>query len=178
MTKISPLGVERGDIHHVEVRVSIDNPGGELKALMTANAEIIVTEHHDALSVSEQAMSWDNDKNAFVFVPDPKSKKYGQKRVPRWSPAFPTAAAPKSSPGSRRGSGGTTAIASRAKTIAPSSGGSMMLRRSTMLASVSVALAVAARPADGTFDKTLHVNGQVMLNAGPRVRRGTSTFRR
>ncbi|MGC2618744.1 MAG: DUF4097 family beta strand repeat-containing protein [Acidobacteriaceae bacterium] len=42
----------------------------------------------------------------------------------------------------------------------------MMLRRSTMLATaVLVALApVAARAADGTFDKTLHVNGQVMLN--------------
>lgn len=42
----------------------------------------------------------------------------------------------------------------------------MMLRRSTMLATaVLVALApVAARAADGTFDKTLHVNGQVMLS--------------
>jgi HlyD family secretion protein len=48
---------------------------------MTANAEILVTEHHDALSVPEQSMSWDNQKNAFVFVPDPKSKD-GQKKLP------------------------------------------------------------------------------------------------
>jgi HlyD family secretion protein len=31
--------------------------------------------------VPEQSMSWDNDKNAFVFVPDAKSKD-GQKKVP------------------------------------------------------------------------------------------------
>jgi HlyD family secretion protein len=81
VTKISPLGVEKDNVTTFEVRVSIDNPGGEIKALMTANAEIIVTEHHNALSVPEQAMSWDNNKNAFVFVPDPKSKD-GQNKVP------------------------------------------------------------------------------------------------
>jgi HlyD family secretion protein len=81
VTKIAPLGVEKDNVTTFEVRVSIDNPGGELKANMTANAEIVVTEHHDALSVPEQAMSWDNDKNAFVFVPDAKSKD-GQKKVP------------------------------------------------------------------------------------------------
>jgi len=81
VTKISPMGVEKDNVTTFEVRVSIDNPGGEIKALMTANAEIIVTEHHNSLSVPEQAMSWDNNKNAFVFVPDPKSKD-GQKKVP------------------------------------------------------------------------------------------------
>lgn len=81
VTKIAPLGVEKDNVTTFEVRVSIDNPGGELKANMTANAEIVVTEHHNALSVPEQAMTWDNDKNAFVFVPDPKSKD-GQKKLP------------------------------------------------------------------------------------------------
>jgi HlyD family secretion protein len=81
VTKISPLGVEKDNVTTFEVRVSIDNPTGELKALMTANAEIVVTEHHNALSVPEQAMTWDNQKNAFVFVPDPKSKD-GQKKIP------------------------------------------------------------------------------------------------
>ena len=81
VTKIAPLGVEKDNVTTFEVRVSIDNPGGELKANMTANAEIVVTEHHDALSVPEQAMTWDNQKNAFVFVPDPKAKD-GQKKVP------------------------------------------------------------------------------------------------
>ncbi|MFY9746871.1 MAG: efflux RND transporter periplasmic adaptor subunit [Acidobacteriaceae bacterium] len=74
VTKISPLGVEKDNVTTFEVRVSIDNPTGEIKALMTANAEIVVTEHHNALSVPEQSMTWDNDKNAFVWVPDSKSK--------------------------------------------------------------------------------------------------------
>ena len=80
VTKISPLGVEKDNVTTFEVRVSIDNPTGELKALMTANAEIVVTEHHNALSVPEQSMTWDNDKNAFVWVPDSKSKD-GQKKL-------------------------------------------------------------------------------------------------
>ena len=81
VTKISPLGVEKDNVTTFEVRVSIDNPTGEIKALMTANAEIVVTEHHNALSVPEQSMTWDNDKNAFVWVPDSKSKD-GQKKLP------------------------------------------------------------------------------------------------
>ena len=81
VTKISPLGVEKDNVTTFEVRVSIDNPTGELKALMTANAEIVVTEHKGALSVPEQAMTWDNQKNASVFVPDAKSKE-GQKKLP------------------------------------------------------------------------------------------------
>ena len=81
VTKISPLGVEKDNVTTFEVRVSIDNPGGEIKALMTANAEIIVTEHHNALSVPEQAMTWDNNKSAFVWVPDAKSTD-GQSKIP------------------------------------------------------------------------------------------------
>ncbi len=81
VTKIAPLGVTKDNVTTFEVRVSIDNPNNELKANMTANAEIVVTQHHNALSVPEQAMTWDNNKNAFVFVPDPKAKD-GQKKIP------------------------------------------------------------------------------------------------
>jgi HlyD family secretion protein len=80
VTKIAPLGVQKDNVTTFEVRVSIDNPTGELKANMTANAEIVVTEHKAALSVPEQAMTWDNNKNAFVFVPDSKSKD-GQRKL-------------------------------------------------------------------------------------------------
>ncbi len=45
VTKIAPLGVEKDNVTTFEVRVSIDNPGGELKANMTANAEILLDEH-------------------------------------------------------------------------------------------------------------------------------------
>jgi len=74
VTKIAPLGVEKDNVTTFEVRVSIDNPTGELKANMTANAEILITEHKNALTVPEQALVYDNQKNASVFVPDSKQK--------------------------------------------------------------------------------------------------------
>lgn len=80
VTKIAPLGVEKDNVTTFEVRVSIDNPSGELKANMTANAEILITEHKNSLTVPEQAMIYDNQKNAFVFVPDPKQKE-GQRKI-------------------------------------------------------------------------------------------------
>jgi len=81
VTKIAPLGVEKDNVTTFEVRVSIDNPTGELKANMTANAEILITEHKNALIVPEQALVYDNQKNGFVFVPDPKQKD-GQRKIP------------------------------------------------------------------------------------------------
>jgi HlyD family secretion protein len=81
VTKIAPLGVEKDNVTTFEVRVSIDNPTGELKANMTANAEILITEHKSALTVPEQAIVYDNQKNAFAFVPDPKEKD-GQRKIP------------------------------------------------------------------------------------------------
>jgi HlyD family secretion protein len=81
VTKIAPLGVEKDNVTTFEVRVSIDNPTGELKANMTANAEILITEHKNALSVPEQALVYDNQKNASVFVPDSKQKD-GQRKIP------------------------------------------------------------------------------------------------
>ena len=44
VTQISPIGVEKDNVTTFEVEVSIDNPGKELKANMTANAEIILEE--------------------------------------------------------------------------------------------------------------------------------------
>jgi HlyD family secretion protein len=74
VTKIAPLGVEKDNVTTFEVRVSIDNPGGELKANMTANAEILQDEHKNVLTVPEQAVIYDNNRNASVEVPDPKQK--------------------------------------------------------------------------------------------------------
>ena len=75
VTKIAPLGVEKDNVTTFEVRVSIDNPGGELKANMTANAEILLEEHKNVLTVPEQAVLYDKDRKASVEVPDPKQKK-------------------------------------------------------------------------------------------------------
>lgn len=74
VTKISPMGVEKDNVTTFEVRVSIQNPGGELKAEMTANAEIILEEHKNVLQIPEGSILYDKDKKASVEVPDPKAK--------------------------------------------------------------------------------------------------------
>lgn len=80
VTRIAPLGVEKDNVTTFEVRVSIDNPGGELKANMTANAEILLEEHKNALTVPEQAVIYDKDRSASVEVPDP-TQKTGRRKV-------------------------------------------------------------------------------------------------
>ncbi len=74
VTKISPMGVEKDNVTTFEVRVSIQNPGGELKAEMTANAEIILEEHKNVLQIPEGSIIYDKDKKAYVDIPDPKGK--------------------------------------------------------------------------------------------------------
>lgn len=80
VTKISPMGVEKDNVTTFEVRVSINNPEGVLKAMMTANAEIILEEHKGVLQIPEGAIIYDKDKKASVEVPDPKAKE-GKKKL-------------------------------------------------------------------------------------------------
>ncbi len=80
VTKIAPLGVEKDNVTTFEVRVSIDNPGGELKANMTANAEILLDEHKGVLTVPENAVIYDGQKNAWIEIPD-KGQKEGKRKV-------------------------------------------------------------------------------------------------
>ena len=80
VTKISPMGTEKDNVTTFEVRVSIDNPGGELKAAMTANAEILLEEHKNVLYIPEGALIYDKDKNASVEVPDTKGPE-GKRKV-------------------------------------------------------------------------------------------------
>jgi HlyD family secretion protein len=80
VTKIAPLGVEKDNVTTFEVRVSIDNPGGELKANMTANAEILLDEHKGVLTVPESAVIYDNQRNASVEIPD-KTQNEGKRKV-------------------------------------------------------------------------------------------------
>jgi HlyD family secretion protein len=81
VTQISPMGVEKDNVTNFEVRVSIDNPGKELKANMTANAEIVLEEHANSLIVPEAAVAYDSQKHAFVDVVDTGAKS-GRRRVP------------------------------------------------------------------------------------------------
>jgi HlyD family secretion protein len=81
VTQISPIGVEKDNVTTFEVEVSIDNPGQELKANMTANAEIILEQHPNSLLLPEAAVTYDEKRNAFVDLADPGAKN-GRRRVP------------------------------------------------------------------------------------------------
>ena len=80
VTKISPFGKEKDNVTTFEVRVSIDNPGGELKANMSANAEIIREEKKDVLLVPDSAVLYDKDRKTSVEVPEPKGEN-GRRKV-------------------------------------------------------------------------------------------------
>ena len=80
VTKISPMGVEKDNVTTFEVRVSINNPEGVLKAMMTANAEIILEEHKNVLQIPEGSIIYDKDKKASVEIPEPKAKE-GKKKI-------------------------------------------------------------------------------------------------
>jgi HlyD family secretion protein len=80
VTKISPFGKEKDNVTTFEVRVSIDNPGGELKANMSANAEIIREEKKDVLLVPDSAILYDKDRKTSVEVPEPKGEN-GRRKV-------------------------------------------------------------------------------------------------
>jgi HlyD family secretion protein len=80
VTKISPLGVEKDNVTTFEVRVSIHNPSGQLKANMSANAEIILEEKKNVLLVPEAAVVYDKQRKTFLEVPDPANEK-GRRQV-------------------------------------------------------------------------------------------------
>ena len=80
VTKISPLGTEKDNVTTFEVRVSISNESGKLRALMTANAEIILEEHKGVLTIPEGAILYAKDKSTEVEIPDPAAEK-GKKKV-------------------------------------------------------------------------------------------------
>jgi HlyD family secretion protein len=80
VTKISPLGTEKDNVTTFEVRVSISNESGKLRALMTANAEIILEEHKGVLTIPEGAILYAKDKSTEVEVPDMAASK-GRKKI-------------------------------------------------------------------------------------------------
>lgn len=74
VTKISPLGKEKDNVTTFEVRVSIRNPGGELKTNMTANAEIILEEKQGVLLVPESAVVYDQERKPSLELADPRAE--------------------------------------------------------------------------------------------------------
>jgi HlyD family secretion protein len=81
VTQIAPMGVEKDNVVNFEVRVSIDNSSGELRANMTSNAEIVLEEHKGALLIPERAVIYDASRRTFAERVQPDSKT-GRERVP------------------------------------------------------------------------------------------------
>ena len=69
--RIAPMGKELNNVTTFEVRVSITNLQGKLRANMTANAEIVLEERKNVLLVPEAALVYDKDKNVSVQRLDP-----------------------------------------------------------------------------------------------------------
>jgi HlyD family secretion protein len=81
VTQISPLGVEKDNVVSFEVRVSIDNASGALRANMSANAEIVLEEHKGTLTVPEKAVIYDAQRNASVEAPAPGTRSGKEKKA-------------------------------------------------------------------------------------------------
>jgi HlyD family secretion protein len=74
VTQISPIGAEKDNVTTFEVKVSILNGAKQLKANMTANAEIVLEEHPDSLIIPEAAITYDAKRNPTVEMLDPVAK--------------------------------------------------------------------------------------------------------
>ena len=70
----------RTNVTTFEVRVSISNESRKLKALMTANAEIILEERKGVITVPEGAIVYNKDRSTAVEIPDPTNEK-GKRRL-------------------------------------------------------------------------------------------------
>jgi HlyD family secretion protein len=81
VTQIAPMGVEKDNVVNFEVRVSIDNGSGELRANMTSNAEIVLEEHRGTLIIPERAVIYDASRHTFAERVKPDAKT-GRERVP------------------------------------------------------------------------------------------------
>lgn len=81
VTQISPIGAEKDNVTTFEIEVSIENAAQELKANMTANAEVILEERQNVLAIPESAISYDASRAATVDVADPVAEG-GRRKVP------------------------------------------------------------------------------------------------
>ncbi len=79
--RIDPMGKELNNVTTFEVRVTISNPQGKLRANMTANAEIVLEEHKNVLLVPEASLVYDKNKTASVQLLDPRAKT-GWRKLP------------------------------------------------------------------------------------------------
>jgi HlyD family secretion protein len=68
--RIAPMGVEKDNVTRFEVRVSVTSDLDLLKVGMSANAEIVLEEHHNVLVIPESALIYNEKRETSVEVPD------------------------------------------------------------------------------------------------------------
>lgn len=81
VTRIAPMGRKKDNVTTFEVRVSIANPGGKLRANMSANAEVVLEERKGVLLVPEAAVVHDKEGRTSVQIRD-KATKSGFRSAP------------------------------------------------------------------------------------------------
>ena len=101
VTQISPIGAEKDNVTTFEVKVSIDNPGNELKANMTANAEIVLEEFAELADRPRGAISYDAKRKPYGRSRRSRRPRAASARC-RSRPASATAPRRRSSRGSSR----------------------------------------------------------------------------
>jgi HlyD family secretion protein len=69
--RIAPLGEEQDNVIGFDVRVSIQDSDGILRAQMSANAEIIVEEKKDVLIIPESSVIYNRERKTFAEIYDP-----------------------------------------------------------------------------------------------------------
>jgi len=69
--RIAPLGEEQDNVIGFDVRVSIQDRDGILRAQMSANAEIIVEEKKDVLIIPESSVIYNRERKTFAEIYDP-----------------------------------------------------------------------------------------------------------
>ncbi|MCC7374562.1 MAG: efflux RND transporter periplasmic adaptor subunit [Verrucomicrobiales bacterium] len=74
VTRIAPMGRKKDNVTTFEVRVSIANPGGKLRANMSANAEVVLEERKGVLLLPEAAVVHDKEGRTSVQVRDKAAK--------------------------------------------------------------------------------------------------------
>jgi len=81
VTRIAPMGRKKDNVTTFEVRVSINDPRRQLRANMSANAEVVLEEHQDVLLAPESAILHDRDGRTSVQLRDPAAGP-GHRSVP------------------------------------------------------------------------------------------------
>jgi HlyD family secretion protein len=74
VTRIAPMGRQKDNVTTFDVRVSIANPTGKLRANMSANAEIVLEDRTNTLLVAEAALVRDRDGRSSVQQRDPAAR--------------------------------------------------------------------------------------------------------